>query len=200
MLAAYFIGTSICMAAPQKTVEFGTLVKEQLVYMGNEKIDPTSFYTVGWDQLDKSKNYVFKIKDFADEYQGTVKPLLVFNSRPAKEAYKQNTNAKWDMFASGSRAGISKFIFSSKVNDGASEEEVVASLKKVGITATKLICDEKNSDIASYQTGIMFSVYRLTSKGYVPGMLIIAGDVAAQHILLDLTIIPSASEFRKACR
>jgi hypothetical protein len=188
------------MAAQQKTIEFGVLVKEQLVYMGNEKIDPSSNYCSGWDQLDKSKNYIFKKKDFSDEYQGTVKPLLVFNTKPAKEAYKRNVNAKWDMHANGSRAGVSKIVYSSTINDGADEEEIVASLKKSGITVGKLTCDDNDKDIASYQTGIMFKVFKLTLKGYAPKILVIAGDVAAQHISLNISITPNTSEFLKACR
>ena len=200
MLAVYFIGASSCMAAQQKTVEFGTLVKKQLVYLGKEKVDPIASYHTGCDQLDNSKNYIFKKKEFADEYNGTVKPLLVFNAKPAKEAYKRNTNAKWEILAIGSRAGIRKFVFSSTVNDGANEDEIIASLKKSGITTVKLICDENNSKIASYQTGIMFSVYKLVAKGYAPGVLVIAGDVAAQHISLNLTILPSTSDFQRACK
>lgn len=192
--------SGVAIAAKNNAVEFGELVKDVLVHTGNDKVDPSASYKAGWDQLDKSKNYVFKKKDFADEYQGTVKPLLVFNSKPAKEAYKKNVNAKWGMLANGSRAGVSKVVFSSTVNDGADEDLITASLKKSGITPSKLTCDDDNKEIASYRTGIMFNVYKLASKGYASGILVIAGDVAAQHISFDLMIFPNTSEFRKACK
>jgi hypothetical protein len=181
-------------------VEFGELVKEILVNVGNEKINASASYMSSWEQFEKSKSYKFEKKEFAEEYQGAVKPVLVFNNKPAKEAYKSNVNAKWNMSATGSRAGVSKVVFSSTVNDGADEEEIVVSLKKSGITASKLTCDENNDDISAYQSGIMFNVYKLTAKGYASGILIIAGDVAAQHITLDLTVIPNTSAFRTACR
>lgn len=187
-------------ASPKKTVEFGELAKSVLVKVGSEKYNPAISYQASWDQLDNPAYYTFKKKDFAEEYQGIVRPLVIFNGKPAKEAYKKNVNANWSMAATGSRAGISKATYSASINDGADEDQIVASLKKIGIVPTALACDDNNKSLESYRTGIMLKVYKLSAKGYLPGLLVIAGDVAAQHIALDLTVIPNIKELSNACR
>ena len=192
--------TSISCAASQKSIEFGVLVKSILLKAGNEKFDPTVTYQAGWDQLDNQAYYSYKKKEFAEEYQGKTKPLVIFNGKPAKEAYKKNVNASWAMSAVGSRAGASKVTFSSSVNDGADEDQIIGSLKKADITVTNLTCDEDSKSLETFKTGIMFKAYKLTTKGYLPGTLVIAGDVAAQHISLDLTVIPNTKELYPACK
>jgi len=187
-------------ASPEKTVEFGELAKSVLVKAGSEKYNPAISYQASWDQLDNPAYYAFKKKEFAEEYQGSVKPLVVFNGKPAKDAYKKNTNASWSMAATGSRAGVSKATYSASVNDGADEEQIVASLRKSGIATTALVCDDNSKSLEAYRTGIMLKVYKLSAKGYLPGILVIAGDVAAQHIALDLTVIPNTKELSGACR
>lgn len=191
---------SISNAASQKSIEFGSLVKSILVQARNQYPDPLISYQAGWDQLDNPAVYAYTKKEFADEYQGKVKQLVVFNGKPAKEAYKKNTNARWEMLAVGSRAGARKVTFSSTVNDGADEDQIIASLKKAGISATQLTCDEDSTSLEDFKTGIMLKVYKLTSKGYFPATLVIAGDVASQHISLDLTVIPNTRELHPACK
>ena len=187
-------------ASPQKTVEFGVLAKTVLVRAGSDKTDPSISYQAAWDQIDNPSFYAFKKKDFAESFQGTVKPLVVFNGKAAKEAYKKSSNVHWNATASGSRAGVAKMIFSAMINDGAEEEAIIASLKRSGIEAKKMVCDESNPSLDEYKTGIMFKVYKLMAKGYFPGTLIIAGDVAAQHIALDLSVVPNIKELSSTCK
>ncbi len=192
--------TSISGAANQKSIEFGSLVKTILLKADNQKFDSSISYQAGWDQLDSPAVYAYTKKEFAEVYQGKVKQLVVFNGKPAKEAYKRNTNASWGMSAVGSRAGVSKVTFSSTVNDGADEGAIIASLKKTGISVTKLTCDEDSKSLEDFKTGIMFKAYKLTTNGYLPGTLVIAGDVAAQHITLDLSVIPNTKGLYPACK
>jgi len=187
-------------AAHAESIEFGMLVKSIMLKTSGEKFDPSVSYQAGWDQVDNESYYVYKKKSFAEEYQGTVKQLVIFNGKPAKEAYKRNVSATWSMTAVGSRAGVSKVTYSANVNDGADEDAIIASLRKTGISATKLSCDENSKDREEFGMGIMFKAYKLSSKGYLPCTLVIAGDVAAQHITLDLTIIPNTRDLNSFCK
>jgi hypothetical protein len=199
-VALYVFNTTSSIAAAQKSIEFGSLIKPIMLKSGNEKYDPSISYKADWNQIDNPVYYSLTKKEFAEVYQGTVRQLLIFNGKPAMEAYKKNKNASWGISAVGSRAGVDKVTFSSSINDGADENEIISSLNKVGISATVLRCDENNKEIDEYKTGIMFKVYKLTSKGYLPSTLVIAGDVAAQHISLDITLIPNVKELYPACK
>ena len=191
--------TTSGLAASQRKVEFGVLVKEILFNLYGEKATPSTSYYSGWDQLDNSKNYTFKRKDYAEKYEGTVRPLLVFDSKPAKEAWKRNVIAKWDVLATGSKIGFDKIEFRSSINDGAYEEDIVASLGKSGITARLLTCNE-DKVISLYGTYFRVKIYRLSAKGYAPSILIISTDIAAQFASIQLIIIPNTSGVSGICR